>query len=88
MWKPAKAGHSNATQSPLQTSNMVASVLYQLALHKDKQEKLRQEVEGVLCDKSDGVLDNEMLERMSYLKACVKETMRYIIAEVLLCNRY
>lgn len=52
---------------------MVASILYQLALHQEKQEKLREEVEEVLTD---GSLDNEKLERMSYLKACVKETMR------------
>lgn len=54
---------------------MVASILYQLALHEDKQEKLRQEVSNILCD-DNATLDNEMLERMSYLKACVKETMR------------
>lgn len=60
----------------LQTSNMVASILYQLALHQDKQEKLREEVSAVLCGKAGAVLENEMLERMSYLKACVKETMR------------
>lgn len=54
---------------------MVASILYQLALHQDKQDKLRQEVSGILCD-VDAVLDSEKLERMSYLKACVKETMR------------
>lgn len=54
---------------------MVASILYQLALHEDKQNKLRQEVSRILCDNT-ATIDNEMLERMSYLKACVKETMR------------
>ncbi|XP_060530941.1 probable cytochrome P450 301a1, mitochondrial [Cylas formicarius] len=56
------------------TSNAVASILYQLAIHPKKQEKLHQEVERVLD--SQQTIETDALEAMSYLKACIKETMR------------
>lgn len=59
----------------LQTSNAVASVLYQLALHQDKQAVLQEEISKIL-PKPDAMVDNEKLEQMAYLKACIKETMR------------
>nr|XP_023012009.1 probable cytochrome P450 49a1 [Leptinotarsa decemlineata] len=57
------------------TSNAVASILYQLAVHPKKQEKLRKEVFRVLPNISSAVT-HEKLEEMVYLKACIKETMR------------
>ncbi|KAJ3658851.1 hypothetical protein Zmor_010569 [Zophobas morio] len=57
------------------TSNAVASILYQLSLHQEKQANLYDEVKKLLPD-SDTELTHEKLDRMQYLKACVKETMR------------
>ncbi|XP_017767871.1 PREDICTED: probable cytochrome P450 49a1 [Nicrophorus vespilloides] len=57
------------------TSNAVASILYQLALHPEKQSKLHSEISSILCD-GDDELDANKLEKMSYLKAVIKETLR------------
>lgn len=57
------------------TSNAVASILYQLATHEDIQDILFEEVVRHLPDIYCTV-DNNKLEQMTYLKACIKETMR------------
>ncbi|XP_053995884.1 probable cytochrome P450 49a1 isoform X2 [Hylaeus anthracinus] len=57
------------------TSNAVASVLYQLALHPDKQDIAFNEVCDVLGSK-DTQLEGKHLDRFKYLKACIKETLR------------
>ncbi|XP_076179671.1 putative cytochrome P450 301a1, mitochondrial [Ptiloglossa arizonensis] len=57
------------------TSNAVASVLYQLALHPDKQDIVYKEVCNVLSDK-DTQLAGRHLDQLKYLKACIKETLR------------
>ncbi|KAF2902389.1 hypothetical protein ILUMI_03786 [Ignelater luminosus] len=57
------------------TSNAVASILYQLALNPEKQRVLDEEIKRILPHKSTR-LDSEKLEMMTYLKACIKETMR------------
>ncbi|GLV35347.1 Cytochrome P450 301a1 [Carabus blaptoides fortunei] len=57
------------------TSNAVASILYQLALHPEKQEILHKEVSAILSD-SETKLTTENLNQMFYLKACIKETLR------------
>lgn len=57
------------------TSNAVASVLYQLALHPEKQALLYEEVSRVLPT-SGSLIDARNLEDMKYLKACIKETLR------------
>ncbi|XP_076619364.1 putative cytochrome P450 301a1, mitochondrial [Colletes latitarsis] len=57
------------------TSNAVASVLYQLALHPDKQDIAFKEVCDVLPSK-DTRLEGNHLDRFKYLKACIKETLR------------
>lgn len=68
-----------------QTSNAVASILYQLSLHQEKQANLYDEVKKLLPD-SDTELTHEKLDRMQYLKACVKETMRFAArCELILC---
>lgn len=50
--------------------------MYQLALHPEKQEILHQEVSAILPN-SETKLTNEKFNQMSYLKACIKETLRY-----------
>jgi cytochrome P450 family 12 len=52
--------------------------MYQLALNPDKQEKLYQEIDTVLPN-SDSHLTAENIETLSYLKAVIKETLRYIV---------
>ncbi|CAB3359763.1 Hypothetical predicted protein [Cloeon dipterum] len=57
------------------TSAAIASILYQLALNPDKQEKLFREIEQVLPN-FDSHLNAENVDSFSYLKACIKETLR------------
>lgn len=62
----------------LQTSAALASILYQLSRHPEKQQKLREEIRTVLPNK-DTKLTSDKLEQLQYLKACIKETMRFKI---------
>ncbi|KAJ8928456.1 hypothetical protein NQ314_018981, partial [Rhamnusium bicolor] len=57
------------------TSNAAASVLYQLAIHPQKQHILKEEIMKILPN-CKTIITNERLEQMHYLKACIKETMR------------
>ncbi|CAH0560855.1 unnamed protein product [Brassicogethes aeneus] len=57
------------------TSNAVASILYQLSQHEEKQENLHREILRILPE-TNSQLTSEKLEQMNYLKACIKETMR------------
>ncbi|XP_060819979.1 probable cytochrome P450 301a1, mitochondrial [Bombus pascuorum] len=57
------------------TSSAVASTLYQLALHTDKQNLAYEEVCNMLSDK-DMQLEGKHLDKLKYLKACIKETLR------------
>ncbi len=50
-------------------------LLYQLAKNPDKQAALREEVERVVGDKTKPVTA-KALNSLSYLKACVRESMR------------
>uniref|UniRef100_A0A1B6CMB7 Cytochrome P450 n=1 Tax=Clastoptera arizonana TaxID=38151 RepID=A0A1B6CMB7_9HEMI len=56
------------------TSAAVASILYQLSLHQDKQQKLYEEISTVLPNGT--VLTPQKLDELCYLKACIKETLR------------
>lgn len=56
-----------------QTSNAVASTLYQLSLRPNVQEKIYNEVTKVLQGRSMKPGD---VNQMPYLKACVKEVLR------------
>ncbi|KAJ8675424.1 hypothetical protein QAD02_011210 [Eretmocerus hayati] len=56
------------------TSNSVASVLYQMAQHPEKQEILYDEIKNVLP--SNGKVDSSHVDQLKYLKACVRETQR------------
>ncbi|CAG9762906.1 unnamed protein product [Ceutorhynchus assimilis] len=57
------------------TSNAIASILYQLAINPEKQQILHQEIDKLLPNPN-SELTLENLDQMSYLKACIKETMR------------
>ncbi|KAK2581868.1 hypothetical protein KPH14_002331 [Odynerus spinipes] len=57
------------------TSNSVASALYQLALHPDKQELAYEEICNTLPHR-DEPIEAVHLDNLKYLKACIKETMR------------
>lgn len=59
----------------LQTSNAAASILYQLSLNQEKQQILYEELSEVLPEK-DSALNEQRLDQMVYLKACIKETLR------------
>jgi cytochrome P450 family 49 subfamily A len=58
------------------TSNAVASILYQLSLHQENQATLYEEINTILPD-INAQITHEKLEQMHYLKACIKETMRF-----------
>lgn len=53
----------------------MASILYQLAVNPHKQEIVHQEINRLLPDNTK--LTSEKLEEMTYLKACIKETLRF-----------
>lgn len=50
--------------------------MYLLSQNPKKQQKLYEELQRVLPE-NDTVIDSQMLEKMSYLKACIKETLRW-----------
>ncbi|ERL93683.1 hypothetical protein D910_10971 [Dendroctonus ponderosae] len=56
------------------TSNAVASILYQLSINPKKQQLLHEELDRILPN-ADSKLTIDKLDEMSYLKACIKETM-------------
>jgi hypothetical protein len=60
----------------IQTSTAVASILYQLSQHPQKQEMLYDEIRTIVPT-SNTPLTAQRLEQLSYLKACIKETLRY-----------
>ncbi|XP_030750650.1 probable cytochrome P450 49a1 [Sitophilus oryzae] len=57
------------------TSIALASTIYQLSQNKTKQDILYKELQNAL-PKKDAKIDVESLEKMPYLKACIKETLR------------
>ena len=57
-----------------QTANGITLALCDLALHPEKQATLFEEVSRVVGDSSH--ITSEQLNRMSYLKACMKESQR------------
>ncbi|KAG7204439.1 hypothetical protein KM043_004876 [Ampulex compressa] len=57
------------------TSNAVASTLYQLALHPEKQALAYEEVKSVLPGKN-MKMESTHIDKLKYLRACIKETLR------------
>ena len=60
----------------LQTAFSVACALYNLAKNADKQQILFEEIQRYVPDKDQPVTSG-ILNEMKYLKACIKESMRY-----------
>lgn len=58
-----------------QTSATTVGCLYHLAKNPDKQEKLRQEIRGILPTVQ-SKLSPESLNNIPYMRACFKESMR------------
>lgn len=59
------------------TSSSIKSLLYLLAKHPQKQEKLRQELMTILPDKNT-LLTPENMKNLPYLRACMKEQHRVL----------
>ena len=68
----------------LQTSFSVANALYYLAKNPEKQQKLFEEVQRYVPDK-DQPVTSDILKELKYLKACIKESMRYLQSAVECC---
>ena len=60
----------------LQTCPSVIGQIYCIAKNKDKQELLREEVDKYVP--KNGNITADMIAKMTYLKACVKEGFRFI----------
>jgi cytochrome P450 len=60
----------------LQTSFSIANILYYMAKNPDKQQKLFEELQRYVPDKEQPVT-SQILNELNYLKACIKESMRY-----------
>lgn len=57
------------------TSNTMSFLLYALALNPEKQAILREEIRGILPDKSSPMTEQAM-RNLPYLRACMKEAAR------------
>lgn len=58
-----------------QTSSATIGILYCLAKNQDKQDKLREELRGILKNPGDSLTPKNM-QNMPYLRACIKEGLR------------
>lgn len=67
---------TNDRKSILQTSVAATSTIYQLSQNPDKQEILYKELKSIMPDVRSSV-DTKILEQMPFLRACIKETLRY-----------
>ncbi|XP_011314941.1 cytochrome P450 CYP12A2-like [Fopius arisanus] len=57
------------------TGNAAGTVVYHIAINSRVQEKLREEVENVLPEKT-SPMTYDVLNKIPYLKACIKEALR------------
>lgn len=60
----------------MQTTSTFAAILLSLAQHPEKQAKLRAEIRSILPEK-DTPLTAESMKNLPYLRACIKESLRY-----------
>ncbi|KII87769.1 hypothetical protein PLICRDRAFT_176536 [Plicaturopsis crispa FD-325 SS-3] len=58
------------------TSNSSCAITYYLALNRHAQEKLQKELDDALGADDDPVVTYEQVKRLSYLDACINETLR------------
>ncbi|RDD36929.1 Cytochrome P450 4B1 [Trichoplax sp. H2] len=56
------------------TSSALAWTLYCLAKYPQHQDKVREEADGILCDKDN--IDYDDLQKLNYTHMCIKEAMR------------
>lgn len=73
------------------TSVAISSTIYQLAKNPQKQEKLFQELQRLFPTTHEAEINQNVLEQIPYLRACVKETLRYVLRltglyEYVCCN--
>jgi len=68
-----------------QTASSVANALYYLAKNPEKQQKLFEEIQQCVPDK-DQPVTSDILNELRYLKACIKESMRYLQSAAECCN--
>lgn len=73
-------------KSFLQTSVAATSTIYQLSQNPDKQEILYKELKSIMPDVRSPV-DTKILEQMPFLRACIKETLRYYHSFTLLSHK-
>jgi cytochrome P450 len=59
-----------------QTSHSLTNTMLLLSENQEKQEKLRHELKRVMPNPN-APITAEMLNEMKYLRACIKESMRY-----------
>uniref|UniRef100_T1GVE9 Cytochrome P450 n=1 Tax=Megaselia scalaris TaxID=36166 RepID=T1GVE9_MEGSC len=59
----------------ISTSVAASSTIYQLSKNPDKQEKLFKELKAIFPNPNVKI-DQNVLERIPYLRACIKETLR------------
>lgn len=60
----------------MQTTSTFSAILLSLAQHPEKQAKLRAEIRSILPEK-DTPLTVESMKNLPYLRACIKESLRY-----------
>ena len=65
----------------LQTSISMEVLLFNLANNPEKQSKLYKEISGL--HQPGEPANSESLKKMPYLKACIKESMRYFCLQLL-----
>ncbi|XP_069112979.1 probable cytochrome P450 49a1 isoform X1 [Argopecten irradians] len=58
------------------TANAMTFLFYFLAKHQDKQQKLYEELVDIIPE--NGEISEEIIEMLSYLKACLKESLRLV----------
>jgi cytochrome P450 len=80
-----KFSAANLSRVLLQTAFSVAFNLYNLAKNPDKQQKLFEEIQRYVPDK-DQPVTSDILNELKYLKACIKESLRYLQRTVECCS--
>ena len=80
-----KFSAANLSRVLLQTAFSVAFNLYNLAKNPDKQQKLFEEIQRYVPEK-DQPVTSDILNELKYLKACIKESMRYLQSTVECCS--
>lgn len=62
--------------SEFQTTSAIIGILYHLAKHPEKQSKMREELRTIM-PKKDTPLTPDNMQNLPYLRACIKEGIRF-----------